>query len=136
MMAWLWIWDEFDDFQDGISQLRGGSEGSESQNGGFSDQLVSMELIVSSILLGFFGQLLGISDPMQLIIPGRLGFAQYICRTLPPPPWGTILSCVYEVVAFVLANVIASGAKGVGWVFYLAGSVIGNMIVNGFLGGY
>jgi len=146
MMAWLWVWDEFDDFQDGIDSITGEEEEivplspdeqsvMEEESGGVLKQLFGMELTVGSMLLGFFGHLLGVSDPMQLIIPGRLGFAQYVCEVLPPSPWDVVLRCVYEILSFVLANVIASGARGVGWVFYLAGSVVGNLVVGRVLEG-
>ena len=51
-------------------------------------------------------------------------------RFFLPPPWRHILRIVYGILAFVLANVIASGAKGIGWIFYLAGSVIGNLLMG------
>jgi len=148
MMAWLWVWDEFDDFQDGIDRITEDevlldslpsdeqdvveeSDGIvEEESGGILRQLFGVELTVGSMLLGFFGHLLGISDPTQLVIPGRLGFAQYVCEVWPPSPWDVVLRCVYEILAFTLANVVASGARGVGWVFYLAGSMIGNLVMG------
>ena len=134
IMAWLWVWDEFDDFQDGIEALTGGQEGGEAASflGEIKHMLMDPELTVA-MLLGFFGQILGISDPMQLIIPGMLGFAQYVAEVLPPAPWGHILRIIYDILAFVLANVIASGAKGIGWVFYLAGSVLGNVLMQSII---
>ncbi|MEX0569177.1 MAG: hypothetical protein Q6363_008480, partial [Candidatus Njordarchaeota archaeon] len=135
MMAWVWVWDEFDDFQDGIEALNSGQEGSKQISflGEIKQMLMDPELTIGAMLLGFFGHILGISDPMQLIIPGMLGFAQYVAETLPPAPWGHILRIIYDILAFVLANVIASGAKGIGWVFYLAGSVLGNILMQNII---
>ena len=135
MMAWVWVWDEFDDFQDGIEALNGGEGGGEAVSflGEIKHMLMDPELTIGAMLLGFFGQILGISDPMQLVIPGMLGFAQYVAEVLPPAPWGHILRIIYDILAFVLANVVASGAKGVGWVFYLAGSVLGNILMQNMI---
>ena len=136
MMAWVWVWDEFDDFQDGIDALKGGGEGGGeaiSFKEEIKQMLIDPELTIGAMLLGFFGQILGVSDPMQLVIPGMLGFAQYVSETFPPAPWGHILRIIYDILAFVLANVVASGAKGIGWVFYLAGSILGNILMQNII---
>jgi len=63
-------------------------------------------------------------------IPGRWGFVRYVSQATIPEPWGTVVSIVYEILEFIIANVIASGVRGVGWIIYTIGSIIGSAIAN------
>ena len=66
-------------------------------------------------------------------IPGRWGFAKYAAEANIPSPWDVVANAIYEIMAFVLANVIASGAMGVGWIIYTVGSVLGSIIMSSVL---
>jgi len=127
MSAWLWVFDEFDNFQDGYERLKqeinSYEEPDESKFG------EAFELFSLSFLLGLFGAWARNNRSMvnnnSRIIPIRQMGLQYI-----PEPWNTIISAIYGVLAFLLAQVIASGGFGVGWIIYLLSSIVGNIIVN------
>ena len=127
LSAILWVWDEFDDFQDAYSRIKNKQEP--------PDPMDALELYLLPLILGMFGAWMGIDQYMIATrIPGRWGFAQYAIETTAPPPWGVVLKAFYEIAAFIFANIVASGVKGVGWILYTAASVIGSYIINMALG--
>ena len=126
LSAILWVWDEFDDFQDGYNRLKNKQEK--------PDITDTLELWLLPMILGMFGTWMGI-DQMLIAtrIPGRWGFAKYAAEANIPSPWDVVVNAIYEIIAFVLANVIASGARGVGWIIYTAGSVLGSIVMSSVL---
>ncbi len=123
----LWVWDEFDDFQDGYSRLKGKSEP--------PDIMDTLELWLLPAILGMFGVWMGTDQYLVATkIPGRWGFAKYAAEANVPSPWDVVVNAAYEILAFIIANVIASGAMGLGWVIYTAGSVLGSLLMSSLLG--
>lgn len=114
---------KFDDFQDGYSRLRRSEE-----LPSLSDTL---ELWLLPMILGMFGVWMGIDQMLVAArIPGRWGFARYVCYGNIGEPWNAVLNALYEILGFLLANVVASGARGLGWILYTAGSVVGSLLMN------
>jgi len=123
----LWVWDEFDDFQDGYNRLKNKQEK--------PDIMDTLELWLLPVILGMFGTWMGIDQRVVATkIPGRWGFARYASEANIPSPWDVVVNAVYEILAFLLANVIASGARGLGWIVYTIGSVLGSILMNTLLG--
>ncbi|MEX0568794.1 MAG: hypothetical protein Q6363_006500, partial [Candidatus Njordarchaeota archaeon] len=122
----LWVWDEFDDFQDGYNRLKNKQEK--------PDITDTLELWLLPMILGMFGTWMGI-DQMLIAarIPGRWGLAKYAAEANVPSPWDVVVNAIYEIIAFLLANVIASGAKGIGWIIYTVGSVLGSIVMSSVL---
>jgi len=126
LSAILWVWDEFDDFQDGYNRLKKRQEP--------PDITDTLELWLLPMILGMFGTWMGIDQKLITArIPGRWGFAKYAAEANIPSPWDVVVNAIYEIIAFVLANVIASGAMGVGWIIYTVGSVLGSIIMSSVL---
>lgn len=126
LSAILWVWDEFDDFQDGYNRLKNKQEK--------PDITDTLELWLLPMILGMFGTWMGI-DQMLIAarIPGRWGFAKYAAEANIPSPWDVVVNAIYEIIAFVFANVIASGARGIGWIVYTIGSVLGSIVMSSVL---
>ncbi|NIQ06845.1 MAG: hypothetical protein GWO20_14295 [Candidatus Korarchaeota archaeon] len=120
----LWIWDEFDDFQDAKDQITHDSDD--------GTELVDYaELFLLPFVLGFFGTMFGITDPRAFVIPGQLGFMKYT-STLFPKPWNWIFHALYQVVATLIGGIVASGGVG-GFAIYMIGSVLANFSMRGVL---
>jgi len=119
--ALLWVFDELDDFKDGFSRLGWIKD---------DDEGGSFELIVVPLLLGFFSALMGVEDPFALVIPGNMGFAQYVADGFLGEPWASIVKIIYSIAASVIGGVIASGSAGLGFAAYVVGSVIGQVFLN------
>ena len=100
----------------------------QNQEGGGMEKL---ELYLLPFILGLFASWMGV-DQMIILekIPRRWGFVKYVAYTTLPEPWNTMLNVAYEILAFVVANVIASGAAGIGWILYTIGSVLASYILN------
>ncbi|MEX0567605.1 MAG: hypothetical protein Q6363_000395, partial [Candidatus Njordarchaeota archaeon] len=119
----LWVWDEFDDFQDGYVRLKNMQEQ--------PDITDTLELWLLPVILGMFGMWMGIDQYLVATrIPGRWGFAKYAAEVNVPSPWDLVVNAIYEIMAFIFANVIASGARGLGWIVYTIGSILGSLIMN------
>jgi len=124
----LWVWDEFDDFQDGVSRLKNIQSG---EGGGPDDAL---ELWVLPLILGMFAAWFGVDEHKVMArIPGRWGFAKYVATINIPAPWDTVVYAIYSILSFIIGNVAASGVRGAGWVFYTAASVVGSLIMESIL---
>ncbi|NIQ05374.1 MAG: hypothetical protein GWO20_06500 [Candidatus Korarchaeota archaeon] len=119
----LWIWDEFDDFQDALDRFRDSNDGT-----GLVDYA---EMFLLPFILGFFGAIFGVTDPMALVIPGRLGFMKYTTGALPKP-WNWILHALYQVITTFIGGIVASGGVG-GFAIYMIGSVLANFAIRGVL---
>ncbi|NIQ05388.1 MAG: hypothetical protein GWO20_06570 [Candidatus Korarchaeota archaeon] len=118
----LWIWDEFDDFQDAWDQITHDSN----DGTGLVDYA---EMFLLPFILGFFGAMFGMTDPMALVIPGRLGFVKY--TTTPfPKPWNWIAPALYGMVATLIGGIVASGGVG-GFAIYMIGSILANFAMRG-----
>jgi len=68
-------------------------------------------------------------------IPGRWGFVRYVADVNIPSPWNVVVYAVYEILSFLIGNVLASGAMGVGWILYAVGSVVGSLLMSSLFGG-
>ncbi len=119
----LWIWDEFDDFQDAKDRIT-----KENDPTGLVDYA---ELFLLPFILGFFGAMFGMTDPMALVIPGRLGFMKYTTDALVQP-WNWILHALYQVVATLIGGIVASGGIG-GFAVYMIGSILANFAMRGVM---
>lgn len=135
LSAILWVWDEFDDFQDAKERIDNISKPPELSGSDRRERIMdALELYLLPFILGLFSSWMGIDQMVVLErIPGRWGFVKYVSYATLPEPWNTVVNAVYEILAFVLANVIASGAAGIGWILYTIGSVLASYTFNNAL---
>lgn len=130
LSAIAWTWDELDDLGDGVERIEMWRiKRKTGLKPKVEDEGVA-EIIILPLILGAFATLFGITDPMQVIIPGSSGFLDYVVDNALPEPWNIIVGSLIKIVFFVVGMLIACGSAGLGAVMYIVGSVMGQIIVE------
>jgi len=127
LSAAAWTYDELGDLGDGCERLakRRAQKNNKMHKNTENDWKDLLELFLLPFLLGMFEALIGVNNPLRIIIPGSSEFTDYIISCDLPEPWASIVGAIVKVIFFSIGMIIACGCNGFGWIFYLIGSTIG-----------